>query len=406
MPLVSLSSLFWIFFKIACTSFGGFMAMISVIENVVVERKKLMSHADMLDGVSLASLLPGPVAVNLVVYTGYRLRGGAGALVSALGAVFPSFVLIVILSVAYFRWGQVPVVGKLFMAFIPAVTAIIVSAAWNMGRKAVSGWREGVITAASAVILLWLGGFYSTLTIIVVSGLMGWLWFREPITANVRTANVRKKNVRKKNVRKKNDQAAPKHRLDANMVLLGSMPMAAAPLLSVDPGLLIKLLATFSGMSVMLFGGGYVFIPLIHEIVVSGHGWVTHQEFVDAIAMGQITPGPILVSAAFIGLKVAGFPGAVIATLGIYLPPALLMMMSTHMLERIKRSSVIKAALRGVRPAVVGMVAAAAFTVGGSAPQHWASVLIFAVALVALMRFRIQVLWVIPAAGLAGWLLF
>jgi chromate transporter len=303
----------------------------------------------------------------------------------------PSFVLIVVLSVAYFRWGQVPVVGKLFMAFIPAVTAIIVSAAWNMGRKAVAGWREGIITVASAVVLLWLGGFYSTLMIIAVSGLMGWLWFREPNAASVR---------------KNKGQDAPKPRLDANMVLLGSMPMAAAPLLSVDPGLLIKLLATFAGMSVMLFGGGYVFIPLIHEIVVSGHGWVTHQEFVDAIAMGQITPGPILVSAAFIGLKVAGFTGAVIATLGIYLPPALLMVLSTHMLERIKRSSVIKAALRGVRPAVVGMVAAAAFTVGGSAPQHWASVLIFAVALVALMRFRIEVLWVIPTAGVAGLMLY
>jgi len=138
---ISLASLFWIFFRIACTSFGGFMAMISVVENLVVERKKLMSHHDMLDGVSLASLLPGPVAVNLVVYVGYRLRGGPGALVCALGAVLPSFVLIVILSVAYFRWGQVPAVNRLFMGFIPAVAAIIVSAAWNMSRRSIAGVR-------------------------------------------------------------------------------------------------------------------------------------------------------------------------------------------------------------------------------------------------------------------------
>jgi chromate transporter len=133
---------------------------------------------------------------------------------------------------------------------------------------------------------------------------------------------------------------------------------------------------------------------------------VTTQEFIDAIAMGQITPGPILVSAAFIGLKVAGFAGAVVATVGIYLPPALLMVVSTRALEFIKKSQAIRAALRGIRPAVVGMIAAAAFTVGGTAPQHWASLLIFVAALVALMRLRMQVAWVIPAAGLTGLLLF
>jgi chromate transporter len=156
----------------------------------------------------------------------------------------------------------------------------------------------------------------------------------------------------------------------------------------------------------MLFGGGYVFIPLIQEIIVDGHGWVTTQEFIDAIAMGQITPGPILVSAAFIGLKVAGFAGAVVATVGIYLPPALLMVVSTRALEFIKKSQTIRAALRGIRPAVVGMIVAAAVTVGGTAPRHWASLLIFSVALIALMRLRVQVVWVIPAAGLTGLLLF
>ena len=148
----------------------------------------------------------------------------------------------------------------------------------------------------------------------------------------------------------------------------------AVPFLTIDPGLMLKLFLVFASMSVMLFGGGYVFIPLIQEIVVDGHGWVTTQEFIDAIAMGQITPGPILVSAAFIGLKVAGFTGAVVATVGIYLPPALLMVASTRALEFIKKSQAIRAALRGIRPAVVGMIAAAAFTVGGTAPHHWVSV--------------------------------
>jgi chromate transporter len=392
-PPDSLSSLFWIFFKIACTSFGGFMAMISVVENEVVTRRKLMSHPDILDGISLASILPGPVAVNLVVYVGYRLRGGAGALVSALGAVLPSFVFIVLLSIAYFQWGQVPAVNKLFMGFIPAVTALIVSAAWNMGRKAVTGWREAVLTVAAAAALLAIGGFYSTLGIILVAGLAGWWWFRSATPPAVAASTPAAAS------------APPLHSARTSLLLVQPWSLAV-PLLTFDPNLMLKLFLVFASMSVMLFGGGYVFIPMIQEIVVNGHGWVTTQEFIDAIAMGQITPGPILVSAAFIGLKVAGFTGAVVATVGIYLPPALLMVVSTRALEFIKKSQAIRAALRGIRPAVVGMIVAAAFTVGGTAPHHWASLLIFSAALIALMRLRVQVVWVIPAAGLTGLLLF
>ncbi len=395
----SLSALFWIFFRIACTSFGGFMAMISVTENIVVERKKLMSHQDMLDGISLASILPGPVAVNLVVYVGYRLRGGIGALVSACGAVLPSFFFILVLSLAYFRWGEVPAVNKLFMGFIPAVTAIIISAAWNMSRKSITSWREALIAVASAVALLAIGGFYSTLAIIGCSGLIGWFWLREDTNSIVQPAqSVQDKDSSPKKKSKK--------KLDINALFLGSAPLTTLPLWQIEPSILLKIFVVFASMSLMLFGGGYVFIPLIQEIVVNGHGWVTNQEFIDAIAMGQITPGPILVSAAFIGLKVAGMAGAVVAIIGIYLPSALLMVGSTHMLERIKRSLVIKAALRGVRPAVIGMIAAAAVTVGWTAPHHWVSVMILAASLLALMRLRIDVVWVIPTSGLVGLMLF
>lgn len=370
------------------------MALISIVQNVIVERRRVMSHQDMLDGISLASILPGPVAVNLVAYVGYKLRGGLGALVSAFAVVLPSFVFILVLSVAYFRWGQVPAVSKLFMGFLPAVTAIIVVAAWNMGRKAVAGVREGVIVAAAAAVLIGIGGFLSTLAIIVGAGVAGWLWFRDqgsvpsadPPAAKPKTARLR---------------------VSTALTVLVSAPVSTlVPMLSLEPNLLLKLFLTFAGMSLMLFGGAYVFIPLIQEIVVDGQGWVTQQEFIDAVAMGQITPGPILVSAAFIGLKIAGLAGAVAATLGIYLPSGLLMIVCTHALDRIKRARVIQAALRGIRPAVVGMIFAAAIVVGRTAAPVWISATIFAVALYALVRWRVEVAWIISAAGLAGWWLY
>jgi chromate transporter len=149
-----------------------------------------------------------------------------------------------------------------------------------------------------------------------------------------------------------------------------------------------------------------VFIPLIQEVVVEGHGWVSQQEFIDAVAMGQVTPGPILVSAAFVGLKIAGLAGALAATLGIYLPSALLMIASSRVLEHIKRSAVIRSALRGVRPAVVGMIFAAGVVIGKTAAPVWVSVVIFAASLLALLRFRIEAVWIIPAAGGFGWLFY
>ena len=380
----SLWSLFLSFLRIGSTAFGGFMALISVVQNEIVERKKLLAHSEMLDGISLATILPGPVAVNVVAYVGYKLRGGPGALVSAVGVILPSFVLMVALSAAYFHWGQIPVVNKLFLGFIPAVTAIIVHAAWGMAHKTILGLPEFIIAVTACLLLLYEGGFFITLSIIVSAGLIGWLSFA-PFWAGTKKPAQKKKGVK---------------------LLALNAPLAAAPFLALNAGLAAKLFLTFAGMSVLLFGGGFVFIPLIQQIVVQEQGWLTRQEFIDAIALGQITPGPILISAAFIGYKVMGFLGAAIATVAIFLPPALLMLVSAHFLMRARESTVVKAVLRGIRPAVIGMIAAAAWSIGATAVPNWLSAAIFLAALTALFRLRVDVAWIIPSAGLAGLLLY
>lgn len=388
---IPLSSLFLIFLKIGSTAFGGFMALISVVQNEVVERRRWLKAEDMLDGVSLATILPGPVAVNVVAYVGYRLRGGLGALVSVVGVTFTAFVLMLVLSVAYFQWGSIPAVGRVFHGFIPAVAAIIVMAAWNMGRKAAKGWQQMALAALAAVLLLSVRGFWITLIIIAGSGVAGLLLFRPRPPKSDAPADPQ-----------------PTTRKRASLLSVAPlMPVSMlASFLNLDMAIAAKLLVTFGGMSVLLFGGGYVFIPLIQGVVVGTHHWLTAKEFVDGIAMSQIMPGPIVLSATFVGYKVAGFAGALAATIGIFGPPALIMVAASHVLVRIKKSAAIGAALAGIRPAVVGMIAAAAVTVGESAPHHWLSVLIFAVALVAMWRFKVQVIWLIPVAGFAGWLLF
>ena len=396
---ISLSYLFWNFLKIGSTAFGGFMALVAVVENIIVDRRKLLNHEDMLDGISLASVLPGPVAANVVAYVGYRLRGGWGAMATATAVILPSFLLVVGLTIVYLQAGDIPTVNKVFEGFIPAVVAIIISAAYRMSNKAVKGWQELAIAGVAALLLQTIGGIYITFLVIVSSGIVGWLLYRRRVA----------KELEKQEI-------PPTEKLALKPVMIPLLVLAAFLLLSFIPlpvgqDSLAKLFTTFSGMSLMLFGGGYVIIPMIQEIVVNSYGWLTQNEFTKAIAMGQITPGPVLISAAFIGYKVHGIWGAIVSTVGIFFPPALLMVTMSHLLEHIKGSVVIQAALKGIRPAVIGMILIAGIIVAKDVPMttlqmQLTSLLIFAASLAAIWKFKVEVVFVIPIAGVLGLLLY
>jgi chromate transporter len=163
---------------------------------------------------------------------------------------------------------------------------------------------------------------------------------------------------------------------------------------------------TLSTISVTLFGGGYVIIPIMHDIIVSGLHWLSQKEFVDAIAMGQLTPGPIFISATFIGFKVGGFLGAITATLAIFIPSGLIMIIVSQFFDQIKNSKFITAAFKGLRPAIVGMILASAYTIGAGVPFSWFSLGVFMVVLFASLKYEVNVAFLIPLAGIAGILFF
>ena len=390
----SLWLLFWTFLKIGSTAFGGFMALISVVQNYLVDREKLLTDEDMLDGISLATILPGPVAVNVVAYAGYKIRGIPGAAICAIAVILPSFFLILFLSYAYFTWGDMPAVSSVFKGVLPAVAAIIAATAIKMGQKALTGVSEITIAIMAILVLVLIGGFYSTLAIIIGAGLIGWVRFKKyetPDETDYICADVDKQNKQPK-----------------NLFVLASVSSLAiiVPLMNSQTFIAGKLLATFAGMRVLLFGGGFVFIPLMQESVVDTYHWVTHQEFIDAIAMGQITPGPILISATFIGYKVAGVFGATMATIGIFTPPVMIMLICTHYLQRLKKSQNLKSILKGIRCGVIGMIAAAAYFVIMSSELNIITVVLFVSAMIALLQFKLEVVWIIPASGIIGLVAF
>jgi len=187
-------------------------------------------------------------------------------------------------------------------------------------------------------------------------------------------------------------------------VLLAT-PVVLLPLLGGPATVLVKLCGVFAGLSLLMFGGGYVSIPVLQHAVVDTHGWVTAREFADAMALTQLTPGPVLIGAAFIGLKVGGVAGAFAATVGIFAPTAVLIVGCAHRLRRWHTAPALQSALRGVRAAGAGMVVAAAVTIGRMAAPVWLSPLLFALALLLMLRWRVEALWVVPLCGALGYFL-
>ena len=381
----SLASLGLLFLRIGCTSFGGHMALVSALQDAVVRKQRLLADQDVLDGVTLASILPGPVAINTVAYVGYRLRGTAGAFVCVCGALLPAFVFMVALAGLYFRWGQLAQADRIFMGIMPAVAAIVLAAAWRMCRAAVRGWREAVVAAGAAMLLLAFPGTLVTLAIVVAAASIGRLWFHAGGAAPAAPS------------------APPAAHGHAGVLL--ATPVVLLPLLGGPATVLVKLCGVFAGLSLLMFGGGYVSIPVLQHAVVDTYGWVTAREFADAMALTQLTPGPVLIGAAFIGLKVGGFAGAAAATLGIFGPTAVLMVGCAHRLRRWYAAPALQSALRGVRAAGAGMVIAAAVTIGRMAAPVWLSPLLFALALLLMLRWRVEALWVVPLCGALGYFL-
>lgn len=395
---VTLLFLFLSFLKIGATSFGGFMALISVVQKELIEKKGVLKDQVILDGVSLASVLPGPMAFNVIVYIGYYLKGIKGALVSMLGILLPSFIFMLILSFVYIEYGQLPILANFFKGVLPAVAAIIVVVAANMAKKNIKDFKQGFICILAIATILLVKSIFITFIIIIGGGVLGYLLYKNSI-ANEAVLEVKHTKYGKQ--------------LIATIIIVATVMMVVWLL----PSLTSKathsiatvqkdLMTTFSSISITLFGGGYVVIPTMQEIIVSSLGWLTEKEFADAIAMGQLTPGPIFISATFIGYKVGGLLGAITATLAIFIPPGLIMIVFSEFFNKIRNSKIIKAAFKGLRPAVIGMIFAAAYTIGTSISFSWFAVIVFIGVLIASFKYKIDVVFLIPLSGLAGLLFF
>ena len=392
MERTSLSYIFFTFLKLGATAFGGYMSLVAIVQKQLVEVDKKLKEEDLLDGISLTSVLPGPVAVNTIAYVGYQLRGVPGAIAAFAGIILPSFFLVIFLSWLYFSYGNIPAVKNVFSGITPAITALIVTVAIGMTRKTIKLPAQWTICLLAALLLILVGGFAVTFLLIIVSGVAGAFLFRQ--SAEQALPGDEKIHFENKQL------------VISGVVLLlllctllwgGQYPGAPKD---------VQILSTFSGISLTLFGGGYVVIPALHELFVENLNWLTSAEFADGIAIGQITPGPIFVPATFIGYKVAGVLGAFLATVAIFTPPAVLTVLLSRFVKILNQSSVVKAAMKGVRAAVIGMIFASAITIGQTITPSVVSAIIFAAIFIISLKYTISPVYLIIASGVAGFILF
>ncbi len=393
--------LFGKFLKIGSIAFGGFMALISIVQRELVEKDKKADNTTILDGISIASILPGPVAVNLITFLGYKLKGLKGGLISMLAVTIPSFILILVLSIIYFHFGNVKELNDFFDGVLPAVAAIILSVSIGMTRKNIRDWRQYIMAATALALVFFVGGFFITLIIVLSGGILGRVLFFDAKTAK----EDRKKGEDSFFTLIKKEIILYRKSLIIGILAVGGLYFIPLIFKSWLPEYIMQLhslLFTIGGVSVTLFGGGYVFIPLLQELVVDKLHWLTATEFIDGIALGQVTPGPIMISATFIGYKVAGIAGAVVGTIAIFLPPGLVIMACARFIDFFKQSAAIRAIFKGIHPVVIGMIFAACLIIMQGMPHDMLHFSIFILSFVLVFFVKLDLLIIIPAAGLIG----
>jgi chromate transporter len=363
--------------------FGGGYSVLAQLRRDLVERRKWLSADDFLVLAELSKSLPGTPATSLLALLGQRVGGVRGGVIAAAAFLFPSMVLMTACGAAYSLVRRAAGLSTFFDGMNAAMVGVVGAVTVDLARSALRSKRDGVIAVLCAVLL----------AMRIVS---------EPVLAGaavaigaIRAATTRPRLVPAIPGAPASDAPPKSERLHA-LAPAAALPLGMAGTLSALAGLT----RVFVPIGVMTFGGGLAMIPAIEHMVVVEQGWLDPKAFADAIALGQITPGPVAICATFIGYRVAGVAGALVATVAMFAPATALALAAGHSVERFRASPMVDGVLRMLAPAVIGMLAAATFSLGRAAMSVPVDVALAAVAFVILLWRSVSPLWLLVGGGL------
>ena len=367
-----LAELARLFLRLGFTAFGGPAAHVAMMRDEVVRRRGWLDDAAFLDLVGAANLIPGPNSTELAIHIGHARAGWRGLLVAGACFISPAVAIVLACAWAYVRYGGTPTAGALLYGVKPVIIAIVAQALWGLGRIAV----RGVVGAAVglAVLTLYVAGVHELL-LLLGGGLALLLWSQARRLGRVAPAAL----------------IGPLLAPPASVVVAGVAGYSAA-----------GMFLTFLKIGSVLYGSGYVLLAFVRADFVERLGWLTDNQLIDAVAVGQFTPGPVFTTATFIGYVAGGWGGAAAATLGIFLPAFCFVALSIPLLARLRRSAPFRALLDGVNVASLGLMAAVSWQLARASIVDWLTAALAVGALAVLLRWRLNSAWLVLAGAAVG----
>lgn len=363
-----------VFFKLGCFAFGGPAAHIAMMEDEIVHKRKWMDRQYFLDLIGATNLIPGPNSTEMTMHCGHERAGILGLFIAGITFIFPAVVITGVLAWFYVDYGQLPEIAPFLYGIKPAVLAIIASAIFKLGKKALKGWELGLLGGVVLIVSL-LG--VSEILALLGAGILGGFYFFL-----------------------KNKKGT----VNSFLPLLASTSSVNISVLALSKLTSVKVFLIFLKVGAILYGSGYVLFAYLDAELVA-NGLLTRAELVDAIAVGQFTPGPVLSTATFIGYQLTGFWGALMATLGIFLPSFLFVLFLKPLIPKMQKSTILRSFLDCVNIAAVAVMLGVLIKMGQTVLVNWQATLILLLSIIVVFKFKkISVMWVVFGGALLGFI--
>jgi chromate transporter len=371
--MTTLGELARLFLRLGTIGFGGPAAHIALMEDEVVRRRGWLTREEFLDYVGATNLIPGPNSTELAITIGHLRAGWRGLVVAGASFILPAAIIVGVIAWAYTRFGQLPAIVAVMAGVKPVVIAVVVQALWRLTKSAVKSHALAVLGVAACAAAAM--GMNELLVLLVAA-----------VAAAATTLSDR---------RQRRVIGAPLAAIKpaAALGVAALAPVAASPW---------PLFAIFLKIGSVLFGSGYVLLAFLRADFVHRLGWLTEQQLLDAVAVGQVTPGPVFTTATFIGYVLAGVPGAVASTVGIFLPAFVFVAISGPLIPRIRESRIAAAALDGVNVASLALMATVTWQLGRAAIIDLPSAAVALVSAILLFTTRINIVWLIMGGAIVG----